>query len=645
MSAQFGRWNFAGDPLSVNDCERAEAILASYGPDDRMIYTEPGVAILYRAFHTTKESHREIQPHPTQSGALITWDGRLDNRFDLLRELNEVDCGDNADVSIVGRAYDRWGIHSFRKLVGDWALSVWIPTDRTLILAKDFLGSRHLYYSIEDHQVIWSTVLDPLVLLSSRALSIDEEYLAGWLSFFPNTRLTPYSEIHSVPPSSYVVIKPHTQTVRKHWDFDGSKRIRYRAEHDYQDHFLCAFSQSVRRRLRSEAPVLAELSGGMDSSSIVCMADDLMQNGHVKSPRLDTISYYDDSEPNWNERPYLKKVEEGRGRAGCHIDVSSLNSLLVEFSKAKPAVTPDSPGQTHEGHRQLAACLAAQGNRVILSGIGGDEVFGGVPAFVPELADLFASGHWRTFARRSLAWALANRTPVWRLTAETIQAFLPVWSVGTTAQNRPPKWLDPRFVRRQRAALHGYPERLRIFGSLPSLQSSVSTLESLRRQLSCSRLSPETLYEKRYPYLDRDLLEFLFAIPRQQLLRPGHRRSLMRRAFTGIVPDEILNRRRKAFIVRRPVKELQMEWSSIAALTEHMVGVSLNLVNEDALAKVLRNARNGMDTHFVFLMRTLAMESWLRHIRDSDLISISNHSNWPMQSSASVSSLRIEVRT
>ena len=79
--------------------------------------------------------------------------------------------------------------------------------------------------------------------------------------------------------------------------------------------------EAVRRRLRSDSPILAELSGGMDSSSIVCMADTIIARGNAETPRLDTLSYYDDSEPNWNERPYFTKVEEKRGRTGCHIDV------------------------------------------------------------------------------------------------------------------------------------------------------------------------------------------------------------------------------------------------------------------------------------------------------------------------------------
>ena len=89
--------------------------------------------------------------------------------------------------------------------IGDWALSIWDPKIPSLILAKDPIGTRHLYYSIEKDQVTWSTILDPLVLFAGHSFALSEEYVAGWFSFFPPliSRLT--SGIHSVPPSSFVL--------------------------------------------------------------------------------------------------------------------------------------------------------------------------------------------------------------------------------------------------------------------------------------------------------------------------------------------------------------------------------------------------------------------------------------------------------
>src|ERR1700730_944635 len=172
MSVQFGRWNFDGRPAEPEYLAQAERMLAPYGPDDSGRYLKDSVGISFRAFHTTKESRSETQPHITPSGEVLTWDGRLDNRNELLLQLKDIPDTRSTDVSIVGAAYKRWGTASFAKLVGDWALSIWNPTDRSLLLAKDPVGIRHLYYSLDGNQVSWSTILDPLVLLAGKAFTL-----------------------------------------------------------------------------------------------------------------------------------------------------------------------------------------------------------------------------------------------------------------------------------------------------------------------------------------------------------------------------------------------------------------------------------------------------------------------------------------
>src|SRR5437588_5851263 len=321
MSVQFGRWNFEGQPPAPDYVEKVSAALAPYGPDSSEAYSKGGVTILYRAFYTTKESRHETQPQVSPSGAAITWDGRLDNRAELISDLRgslTISC---TDVVIVAAAYEKWGMDCFAKLIGDWALSIWNPVNRSLVLAKDPIGTRHLYYSCDKNNITWSTILDPLVRLAGNTFVLNEEYIAGWFSMFPAVHLTPCVGIHSVPPSSSVLLRPGKHTVSKYWDFDPEKKIRYRTDSEYEEHFRTVFANAVKRKLRSDRPVLAELSGGRDSSCIVCMADKVIVRGQAECPRLDTISNYDDSEPNWNERPYFTKVEEQRGRTGWHVNV------------------------------------------------------------------------------------------------------------------------------------------------------------------------------------------------------------------------------------------------------------------------------------------------------------------------------------
>jgi len=619
MSVQFGRWNFEGQPAREDYLERVRSMLAPYGPDSNESYTQGGVTIVYRAFHTTKESRRESQPHISRSGAVITWDGRLDNRAELIRELHSPLRFGATDVDIIATAYDNWGTNCFGKLIGDWALSIWNPTDRSLILAKDPVGPRHLYYSFDEKQVTWSSILEPLC--AEQTFALCEEYVAGWLFTFPAAHLTPYIGIHSVPPSSCVLLEAGHRTVRQFWDFDPQKRIRYRTDSEYEEHFRTIFGTAVQRRLRSDAPVLAELSGGRDSSSIVCVADTTISLGKADAPRLDTISWYDDSEPSWNDRPYFTIVEQKRGRIGWQVNVTAQEGKKLEpcqFHADGLLQIPNDRGISS----QIGMCVTSQGHRVLLSGFAGDEIMGGVPIATPELQDLLASAQFRVLARQLRAWALEKRRPWLQLLVDAVRGFLPPRLVGVPKHLRPAPWLQPSFVKRHWAALTGFPSRVRLFGPPSSFQDNLSTLNGLRRQLACKTLAVRPPYEKRYPFLDRTLLEFMFAIPPEQSVRPTQRRSLMRRALVGIVPDDILNRKSKALVARAPLLGISADWVKLTEMTQQMLSSSLGIVDSHNFLAALEKARRGEELSPRRLTRTMYFEAWLRKALSSGTVSL-----------------------
>src|SRR5260370_9361425 len=144
--------------------------------------------------------------------------------------------------------------------------------------------------------------------------------------------------------------------------------------------------------------------------------------------------------------------------------------------------------------------------------------------------------------------------------------FVPVSTLGASIETRPSPWLHPDFVRRNHAALCGYPSRVKVFGPLPSFQNNISKLESERRlqvHINLQHLRLELPRDVRYPYLDRDFLEFMYAIPREQIVRVGQRRSLMRRALVGIVPTELLHRRKRAVVQQESPNETSTDWDSL----------------------------------------------------------------------------------
>lgn len=229
-------------------------------------------------------------------------------------------------------------------------------------------------------------------------------------------------------------------------------------------------------------------------------------------------------------------------------------------------------------------------------------------------------GHLLRLIARLTEWSLAQRRPLIHLLRDSAAGFLPGFLARELRRRPLPPWLKPRFARRYRWVLEGYPRRWRVFGPLPSYQENLDALETIRRQLGCTELTLGHPFEKRYPFLDRDLLEFLFSIPREQLVRPGQRRSLMRRALRGIVPDEILGRRRKAYITRAPLEIAELRYDKWSRSGKPLNVDGYGVAETGAVLEALRTARQGRNVAIIPLLRTIALEEWLEAIEAKGLL-------------------------
>src|SRR6266478_3109287 len=155
MSVQAGIWNFDGEPVDRGFLAKVSSSLSEFGPDGESFYMNGEWGTVYRPFCTTAESRLERQPFVSHSGRVITWDGRLDNREELISLLSDDIGYDRTDVAIVACAFERWGTHCFGRIIGDWALAIWTPKDRELILARDYIGVKHLFYYATPKTLAW----------------------------------------------------------------------------------------------------------------------------------------------------------------------------------------------------------------------------------------------------------------------------------------------------------------------------------------------------------------------------------------------------------------------------------------------------------------------------------------------------------
>jgi asparagine synthase (glutamine-hydrolysing) len=623
MSVQAGIWNFDGRPVDRKLLADIGESLKRQGPDGESSHVDGSIALLYRPFHTTAESRRERQPYFSHRGFILTWDGRLDNRDELIPELRSELEANPTDVAIVAAAFDRWEAHSFSRIIGDWAVSIWKPEQRELIFAADYMAVRHIFYSLRDNQVWWSTDLGPLVLLSGNQFHIDDGYVEGYLAHDPAAPLTPYREISQVPPGQFVRIRNRSVSAERFWRFSPTSPIRYKTDTEYEEHFRHVFRQSVQRRLRSDSPILVELSGGLDSSSIVCMADDIITNQGGRHPRLDTISYYDNTEPNGDDSTYFPKIEQRRGRVGIHIDSSRLGASPTSLECRHFSPLPGSLNVGQDIGDERAAVVHAGGYRAVLSGIGGDEFMGGIPDPRAQLADLIVQFDLFGLAKQLTAWSLVKRRPwihlLWESAIDVLPPFLGQY-FAKEATVEP--WIQKDFARRTRLAARQLAVDEYFDLWLPTGRSCIGGILLMARKLAKHMPPLSALEETRYPYLDQNLIEFILSIPATQLLRPGERRSLMRRSLARIVPDEILSRSTKQVMARGPVTMLERHWDELQNIFHAPLSARLGYIHEVPLLKTIRDARAGKIVPLVRVLWAISLEFWLRDVVGRGLLDL-----------------------
>ncbi len=621
MSAQGGVWNFDGKPVDETLLGKLASAIEKFGPDGGNAYIDGSIGMVYRAFHTTPESRLERQPCVSVRGNVITWDGRLDNREELIPQFSNELTADQTDVGIFAAAFESWGTDCFRRLVGDWAVSIWRPLERELLLACDYMAVRHIFYYPKTDRIWWSTDLASLVLLSGDKFHIDDDYIAGYFAHDPDSYLTPYQEIRQAPAGQFVRVRNGSVSVQRYWRFSPKSRIRYKTDAEYEEHFRQVFRESVRRRLRCDSPVLAELSGGMDSSSIVCMADNILAKEGAQTHRLDTLSYYDKTEPNGDDWIYFRKIEEKRERAGIHIDASKLGTSPASLEYSEFTALPGCFGLGRGLAAQRADVVRNGGYRAVLSGIGGDEFLGGIPDPRELLADLIVQFKFAKLAKQLMAWSLVKRRPWIQILRDSAVVLLPASIRQYAAREaKVERWIEKNFAKRRGLSIRllGTNEKFGLW--LPTRRSYAGSVALMANKLAKFIPPVIALEEDRYPYLDQNLIEFTVSIPASQLLRPGERRSLMRRSLGGIVPQEILSRRTKQFGARTPLVAIDKNSEQLQMAFDSPWSSNLGYVNQARFLEALQAARNGETVHTVRLLRTISLEFWLRDLAVRGLV-------------------------
>lgn len=613
MSALGGIYHWDGKPVDEWALTALGNGLAAFGPDGGREIRSGSMGMAYRAFHTNWESRRERQPLVSRHGQMLTWDGRLDNREELIVLLRGAANHESGDAEIVMGMYQRWGVDFLPRLVGDFALSLWDPMSRTLLLARDPFGVRTLFYCYDADGMLWSSDLRAILAVPGVEIEIDDEYIARFLTRFPETWQTPYKNIYAVPHGSVVVVQGQRLRVQQYWSPDPNRELSCKSDAEYEERFRQLFRESVRCRLRADRPLMAQLSGGLDSSAVVCMADQIIENSEAQTPSLETLSYVYGEARTADETRFIRCVEEQRGKRGFHLkeeEGGCLSPSADEFFVSAPTFNHCFA----ERQRQQREVMKESNARVLLTGQGGDQVLYSSDNPDVLLADFITQWKFSQLHQHLQTWSRALKRPYFDLLKLAAAPLLPRLFRPSREQDTLPAWYDREFIARSNLSGFAFDGAAATSTHLPSKRDGQASLLALIRGLSAAYSQEWLGVEISHPYLHRPLVEFLLAIPVEQKLRPGETRSLMRRALRDVLPEQIVRRRGKQGPAEALCRALAREWPRLQPLFARAKVCERGYVKTQELHEALSRARHGTEPRIFSLLMTISLELWLRSI-------------------------------
>ena len=592
-------------------------------------------------FYTTEESQWEDQPFSDESGSLcIVSDGRVDNREALINQ-----CAINAkerivtDVELILAAYKWWGADCVKRIIGDYAFAIWDKKQQRLFCARDYAGMRPLYYALVDRTLIFGSTIAQFYEHPRISRQLNDEYMADFLlnpvTGSLNSPGTAIKGVKRLPPACYMwVDQSGISEPVEYWSTAGIKEILYSDPDDYADGFREVFREAVKCRIRNNAPVASELSGGLDSSSIVSMAADIYQSGEMPNNGLITLSKGFDVFTEADEASYQQSVIQKYNLINRRIPTD--DRLFMQSTESYPC--PDEPyGVYLACHEHYLTPEAARdfGATVLFSGIGGDEIMQGSALYI---ADLLRDGKFRKLRGELSKWARApNMSYLYALSEFGIKPHIPYfmqpfvgaiirkplefWNHIGVEDTGPmiPEWLDERFAREQSVT-----QRIRHL--IPDRDCHKKSLRLeyryLRESNSCQAV--QIVYcplniEIRQPFFDKRLVEYVMGVPMHHRITVDAkgrivRKLLIRNGMKGILPDMIRNRLSQPNLGRHAMKGLKRALPElIMQLDQDAVEVvKRGYINRERFREVLSRWILGDWAKIGNVVNTLSLELWLR---------------------------------
>ncbi|MGH8202859.1 MAG: asparagine synthase (glutamine-hydrolyzing) [Steroidobacteraceae bacterium] len=544
--------------IALPDPARMIAMLRHRGPDGTGYFRSPACA-LASARLSIIDLETGNQPVANEDESIWTaLNGEIFNFIELRAELQALghQFRTRSDTEVIVHAYEEYGDRFVERLSGQFAIALWDERRQRLLLARDRVGIRPLFYARVGGQMLFASEVKAILAVAPAAAALDEQGLAQVFTFWGTVgQRTVFKGIRSLPAGHILIVEKGAERLERYWDWTfprGSGRTDLSLD-EAAEALHALLKDVVRQQLRSDVPVGAYLSGGLDSSGIAALARESVET-------LQTFSLtFDD--PEFDESGYQRQMAEHLGVRHSSFrctaqDIGSVFPDLIWHTETPVLRTAPAPLML------LARHVHNQGFKVVLTGEGADEVFGGY--------DLFKEGKIRRFWARqpdsdwrplllSRLYPYLARSPVANRHFARLFFGQHLEELGNPFYAHLTRWSTTRGIFRllspeMQASLAAVKPEDELTRQLPSEFDTWSELsrdqyievktllEGYLLSSQGDRPSMAHSVEGRVPYLDHRVIEFLNALSPRYKLRALHEKVLLRGALGRILPEAILKR-------------------------------------------------------------------------------------------------------
>ncbi|UQZ85679.1 Asparagine synthetase [glutamine-hydrolyzing] 3 [Paenibacillus konkukensis] len=645
MSAIAGIYHLDNEPVLAEHGRTMMRELEKYPADAIRTWNSGAVFLGCHVQHITPEAVYEQLPYyDADRQIVIAADAILDNRPELVRLL-EVDYERRrkiTDSELILLAYERWGQEAPQHLIGDFAFMLWDAKARQLFGARDFSGSRTLYYCRSGMRFAFCTVIGPLLSLPRMKAELNESWLAEYLAIsgmidVVDTAATVYKDIEQLPPAHSITVTSSGARLSRYCTLTPGKPLRLKSDGEYVEAFQAVFGEAVTSRLRTHRQVGAQLSGGLDSGSIAGFAAGALRK---ENKPLHTFSYvpsgdfhdYTSKRYMANERPFIEATVRHVGNIRDHyLDFEGRNSFL-EVEDFLDLM--EMPYKFFENSFWLKGIFEKARDEqvgVLLNGGRGNLSISWGSAN-EYYAILLKRLKWVKLFKELDQYSTKTGGSRYRrlpLIARTAFPFIDRMVPQADAYPFPPL-IHPEFARRT-----GVFKKLQRFdidesgwyGGIDAYEMRKRHFEELFHWNASNTLAAKLSLRyglwKRDPTNDLRVIRFCLSVPEEQYVQGGMDRALIRRATENVLPDQVrLNQKVRGVQGADWVHRMIPHWNAFREELHRLCADERmrQILNVPAIEKALHKLREGVrpehaiDPDYKVLMRSLIVYRFISRL-------------------------------